>query len=144
METPRTVGDIMTTKVAVLREEENLEQVTEGMERFKFRHLPVVDGERLVGMVSDRDILRASVSRLEVGAGAGLTDAKIKSSTFVASIMKRGMKTVGPETPLLDAARWLVSMKLSALPVVDDNGKLLGIVTDHDFLKLTVQMLDKT
>jgi CBS domain-containing membrane protein len=126
----------------VLREEDNLDKLREGMERHQFRHLPVVDGEKLVGILSDRDMLRASVSRLETGAGIPNTEKKLLTDTFVAEIMQREVRTVRPDTPLADAARILASVKISALPVVEEGNKLVGIVTDHDFLRLTVQLIE--
>lgn len=53
---PKTVGELMTREVMTLYEEDNLDRIEEGMNRFRFRHLPVVDGKRLVGLVTHRDI----------------------------------------------------------------------------------------
>jgi CBS domain-containing protein len=106
MQSPNVVADIMTRKVAVLHEEENLELLREGMEQLKFRHLPVVDGERLVGIVSDRDVLRATVSPLETGAGAKSVEANIKSGTFVAAIMTRDVRTVHPDPWSMSLIAW--------------------------------------
>lgn len=144
METPRIVADIMTTKVAVLHEEDNLERLREGMERHGFRHLPVVDGAggELVGILSDRDVAGAGVGQLLTGAGVDAVEKKLLRETFIARVMHRDVRTVRPETPLADAVRILAGAKIGALPVVDADNKLVGIVTAHDFLRLTVQLLE--
>lgn len=139
MTAPKTVADVMTTQVVVLREEDNLTEVANDMGRFRFRHLPVVDGKRLVGIVSQRDLLGFTVSRLEGGAAAADKERRLEESTFVARVMTRDPETVLPETPLNVAARKLVRGRFNALPVVDANNELLGIITNHDLLKVMAE-----
>ena len=139
--TPKTVSDIMTRRVIVLAEEENLELVEEGMEKFGLRHLPVVDEGKLVGLVSHRDVLRASVSSLE--ASYKDKDKALKQKTFVSEIMTRDVQTVSPETSVLEAGKAMLQGHYGCLPVVDEKDVLVGIVTEHDFLKLTVGLLDE-
>ncbi len=143
METPRVVADIMTRKVAVLHEEDNLDRLREGMQRHGFRHVPVVNGgDKLVGILSDRDVNEAGVGLLQTGAGMEVLDQKLRSETFIAAVMHRDVRTVAPDTPLADAARILAGAKIGALPVVEAGNKLVGIVTAHDFMRLTVQLLE--
>jgi CBS domain-containing protein len=137
---PITIGDIMTTNVIFLNEDDNLTRIAQGMGRYNLRHLPVVAGDQLVGIVSHRDVLRVAVSSLE----AETLDGKVKQQTFdektlVRDIMTSDPVTVRPDTPLWDAARIIVTNKFGCLPVVDDNGKLIGIVTEHDLLKTIAQ-----
>jgi len=121
----RTVADIMTRRVIFLREEDNLSRIVEGMEHFGLRHLPVLDDDKLVGMVTHRDMLRIlSAAR------------RREESTFVASIMTRDPIAVGPNTTIADAARILLKARFGCLPVVDENRNVIGIVTEHDFLKV--------
>jgi CBS domain-containing protein len=141
MERPNTVGEIMTRKVAVLHEEDNLLELDRAMELLKFRHLPVVDGNRLVGVVSQRDVLRMSVSALSPTRVSAQLDAAQKERTFVANVMTRDPISARAETPLAEAARTLADKKVGCLPVVDAEGMLVGIVTDHDFLRLASQLL---
>jgi CBS domain-containing protein len=136
----RIVGDIMTRRVIVLTQEENLSKLEEGMARFGLRHLPVVEKGKLVGLVSHRDLLRASVSNLDP-----VRDERnlcLLGNTFVREIMKREVKTAQADTPLAVAARTMVEGKFGCLPVVDDEGTLVGIVTESDFLKLTAELLE--
>lgn len=130
----------MTAKVVYMLEEENLERIAKGMERFKFRHLPVVDAGKLVGIVSQRDYLRASVSDLD--PDFALKNDNLKRNIFVAEIMTRDVVSVRPDTPLLEAAKLLREHRFGCLPVTEADGSLVGIVTDYDFVGLTIALLE--
>lgn len=130
----KSVADIMTRRVIFLREEDNLSRIVEGMEHFGLRHLPVLDGDKLVGMITHRDMLKilsANTSRESMVGGMRREEA-----TFVASVMTRDPIAVGPETTIAEAARILLKARFGCLPVVDENRNVVGIVTEHDFLKL--------
>lgn len=130
----------MTAKVVYMLEEENLERIGKGMERFKFRHLPVVDVGKLVGIVSQRDYLRASVSDLD--PDFALKNDNLKRNIFVAEIMTRDVVSVRPDTPLLEAAKLLREHRFGCLPVTEADGSLVGVVTDYDFVGLTIALLE--
>jgi CBS domain-containing membrane protein len=144
MAQPKVVADIMTKDVLFLQEEDNLSQIGQTMERFSLRHLPVVDRGRLVGLVTHRDVLRLAVSELsDNDQFRQERQRRLVENTFVAKIMTRRPRTVFPDTPVLEAAEILVESKFGCLPVVDSQGNLVGIVTEHDFLKLLVANLKR-
>ncbi|MDH5493840.1 MAG: CBS domain-containing protein [Myxococcales bacterium] len=129
----------MSTDLITLNEEDNLRDLVDGMGRLQLRHLPVVDDDRLVGLITHRDVLRLTASALDP---QGLTsDARILEETFVHSVMRRDVQTVGPEARVIDAARTMTRLKLGCLPVVDEAGRLVGIVTEHDLLRFLVEEL---
>lgn len=140
MKKPNLVRDIMTQKVVTLFEEDNLTGVEDGMTHFKFRHLPVVDGKRLVGLVTHRDLLRIAASAAEPGSVA--KTKSINDRLFVRDVMQRDVVTVREDTPILDAGRLMWNNKMSCLPVVSEEGDLLGLVTEGDFLKLALVLLE--
>jgi CBS domain-containing protein len=141
METkPHLVRDIMTHKVVTLYEEDNLIGVEKGMEHFKFRHLPVIDDGKIVGLVTHRDILRVAASSLEHGAAQ--KTQHLFESVFVRDVMQKDVITVSADTPLIDAGRLMWTNKISCLPVVSDDKTLLGIITEGDFLKLALTYLE--
>ena len=138
-ETPRIVADIMTRKLATAYEEENLVQILAAMERLHFRHLPVIDDGKLVGLVTHRDLLRLSASSMD--PVAGVRDATAQGSIFIRDVMQTEVTTVAADTPLAEAARLMRDTKLGCLPVVDAESKLVGMVTASDFLGLVLTLL---
>ena len=94
------------------------------------RQAPVVEGGKLLGIVTDRD-LRLAVA--ETVGGAGLT---------VAAVMTPEPVTVSPDTTLKDAARIISRNKFNALPVVGPDGALEGMLTTTDILNGLVKALD--
>lgn len=137
---PIQVSDIMTRDVVTLYEEENLENLQEGMDRFGFRHLPVVDGDKLVGLVSHRDLLGAAVSILDPARET--REQNYERGVFVAQIMTRNPATVRPDAPLAEAAKLLRDNKFGCLPVTEAEGKLVGIITEADFVNLVISLLE--
>ncbi len=128
-----TVRDIMTRHVETASPEET---VLDARDRFRdggFRHLPVVDGERLLGVVSDRDVLRAAGPSL--GATEFDDDGGPGVDRTLREIMTRDVVTADPTMSVDEAADTMLRMDVSALPVVDE-GRLVGIVTTADVLRL--------
>lgn len=138
MVAPKTVAEIMTRKVIALGEDDTLENVEASMQRFRFRHLPVVREKKLVGLISHRDILRVSSS--------SLSDARERRNELIhrlpaKRIMRSEVATVSPGDSLAKAGELMWDMKIGCLCVTDDEDNLLGIVTEADFVKLAVNML---
>jgi CBS domain-containing protein len=129
----------MSRNVAVLREEESLFTAERGMKDFHFRHVPVVVGDKLVGLVTERDLLRASTSSL--ADDHDLLDHSLKRRVFVREIMVTTVRTVRPETTLSEALTLMCKSKLGCLPVTKDDGTLVGILTRTDFMNLALSLL---
>jgi CBS domain-containing membrane protein len=137
---PQTVSDLMSRGVLTLQEDQDLNHLGDAMRLFKFRHMPVTDDRRLVGLITQRDVLRVSASSLLPGAKEQ-TDHLAK--TFhVRDVMIRDVKTVSPETSLATAGRLLLQHKLGCVPVVDHDNVLVGILTESDFVRFAVQVLE--
>ena len=136
----KKVADIMTRRVICLHEEDNLKDIPRGMEKFSLRHLPVISDDKLVGLITHRDVLRLAVGPLNAETMAGKRRQKqIDENTFVAQVMTKNPKTVSPDTSIRDALKILVENKFGCLPVVEEDGRLVGIVTEIDFLKLMME-----
>jgi CBS domain-containing protein len=129
----RPVSQIMRSEVVTLTAHETLDLTQDLMNLGRVRHLPVVDAEqRLVGIVSHRDLLAAAMSKvLDFDPASRRTFLR---SIEVAEVMAKDVHTVSPDTTAADAARLLIAKKIGCLPVVDPQGKLVGIVTDADLL----------
>ncbi len=102
------------------------------------RHLPVVEGDRLVGIVTDRDIRQASPS-----AATGLEVHELTyllEQVKVREIMTEKVVTVSPETLIEEAARLMLRHRIGGLPVVEE-GRLVGIITETDILQAFVDLM---
>ena len=130
------VEDVMQAAVITITPKTSLPEAPRLVRHRGIRHLPVVEDDRLVGIVSDRDLKQAmasSATALESHELRYLLDA-----LTVDEIMTRAVVTVGRMFPIEDAARLMVTEKISALPVTE-RGKLIGIVTETDVLELFVK-----
>jgi len=117
----------MSTAVVTIRADATIADAHADMEAGTVRHLPVVDSRRrLVGIVSDRDILR-TLSR--------------PRGTSVAEVMTREVITVKATHSAQGAANLMLERRISALPVVGDDGTLIGVVTQTDYLELARRAL---
>lgn len=135
-----TVKNLMSTDVVTLEQDEDLDVAEKVMSLGRIRHLPVVQGERLVGLVTHRDLLAAQFSTL---ADVSAADEEVlRSSVAAAQIMQTDVRTVPSTMPVLEAAKIMRRHKYGCLPVVDD-GKLVGIVTEADFMELVVRALEE-
>jgi CBS domain-containing protein len=137
----RVVADIMTHSVVTLYEEDDLVNVAEAMERFRFEHVPVVDNGKLVGLITPRDL--AAVFSSSLDPTRRMRDDTLRKNVFVRDVMTTNLRTARPDTPLLDAARLMRDARLGCLPVVDRDGRLVGIVTATDMLDLAANYLEE-
>jgi CBS domain-containing membrane protein len=134
---PLLVEDIMTRKVVSVLAGHSIHLGTGIMQLKHIRHLPVVDGNRLVGLVTHRDLLAVQATVL-----AQPYDPRHDETMNIPieRIMRTNVWTVGPQTPVLEAARICLDHKFGCLPVVD-GGQLVGIVTEVDFIRCLVDKL---
>jgi acetoin utilization protein AcuB len=132
------VQDVMQTKLFTVTPETTLPEALRLTGQLGVRHLLVLDGHRLVGILSDRDLKRAmasSATSLEVHELKYLLE-RLRVREF----MTGAVITIGPMFPVEDAARLMVLEKIGALPVTDGE-RLVGLVTETDVLRLFVRAL---
>jgi len=128
------VQDIMQRNVVSVPSSAPLGEVARLLRRRGIRHLPVVDGESLVGIISDRD-LKGSMASVATGPAGG----EIYRLT-AGDIMTRKVLTTAPMFPVEEAARIMAMEKISALPVTEAE-RLVGLVTETDLLLLFVRAM---
>jgi acetoin utilization protein AcuB len=119
------VGDRMTKHPVTVSPNDTLAQAQEKMRSGGFRQIPVVDNNRVIGIVTDRDIGRR---------GRHNVVAKVQSA------MTNEVLTVPRDMPLDEAARLLLRHKIGGLPVVD-RGELVGIISTSDILQAFVELV---
>ncbi len=136
------VKDIMTNDVFALHAEQTLAMVRSLMDSKHIRHVPIVDTDNgFVGLLTHRDLLACTVSML---ADIGKEEQdNLDSSISIGNVMRTKVATVSPDTDLREAINVLLENKYSCLPVLSD-AKLVGIITEADFLKLTLALLRNT
>lgn len=135
-----TTRDLMTEDLVALRDSDSLLEAKRAMEEAHIRHLPIVDAAgAFVGLLTHRDMLAASVSRLaEIDND---TQEEIYSGIPIKEVMRADVALASPELPLRQAAEVLLTQKYGCLPVVD-GGKLVGILTSSDFIRLSLELMD--
>lgn len=127
------VGEIMSTDPVTVGMDDDLHRVKDLFDLYRFHHLLVLLGERLVGVISDRDLLRATSPF--IGRASERPQDVATLNRRVHQIMTRKLVVVAPEAPVAEAAQLMLDKRVSCLPVVNDEGQLLGIVTWRDQLR---------
>lgn len=129
----RVIGRIMTIRVVTIEMDDSLEVVQDIFQKVRFHHLLVVDNEKLVGIISDRDMLKA-VSPF-VGTMSETTRDRATLNKRAHQIMSHHPVTVCSSCSLQEAAQLMLARGVSCLPVTTKNREVLGIVTWKDVLR---------
>lgn len=134
------VKDIMTTPVFSLKETDSLHSARSTMAVQRIRHIPITTVDNaFIGLITHRDILSATISQLaELDPE---TQKEIDAGIPLHEIMRTDIKTVDIDDSLKEAAQILLNHKYGCLPVVTKN-ELVGILTEADFLRLTITLME--
>jgi CBS domain-containing protein len=133
------VRDIMSSPAIVISPQTTIPAANALMKQHRIRHLPVVENGRLVGIVSQGDLRQASITAA-INADSYELHFMLDRLT-VSRIMTRKVVTVTAEAFIVHAAELMTENKIAGLPVVDENGGVIGIVTESDLLKMLVRKL---
>lgn len=131
------VSDWMTKKVFTVSPDENIAEAAELAAIKNIKHIPVVKGEKIKGILSDRDIreyvpsIAKTFDLLELHG--------IMSKTKVKEVMKTNVICTGPDTPVEEAAMIMHDKNIGCLPVIDQE-KLVGIISDRDIFRVLVDI----
>ncbi|MFN2217108.1 MAG: CBS domain-containing protein [Anaerolineae bacterium] len=133
------VRDRMSSPAVTITPSTTFPDALQLMRKHQFRRLPVVDTKgRLVGIVSERDLMYAapsSATSLSIWEVHYLL-AKLRAD----KIMTTDVITTTPDTPVEDAARMMVARKIGGLPVVNEHGAVVGMITETDIFQAFVEM----
>ncbi len=128
-----SVAEVMTTHVRTARPDQSLHEIWYLLGEEHCHHVPIVEGDRVVGMISSRDLVGVArnlgVSKLSASAVGALTAREV---------MTPGIETIERDASVDEAIDRIGEGALHALVVVDDTGRLAGIVTDRDLLQYLV------
>lgn len=126
------IASIMSTNVRTIQPQESLRRAAQCMQELDVGALPVCDGERLLGMLTDRDIIVR-----------GIADGLDPDTACVSDIMSPDVVTCSPDQDAEDAKRLMGERQLRRLPVVDGSRKLVGIVSLGDLAVRQAGHIDK-
>jgi acetoin utilization protein AcuB len=128
----------MTSEVTTVGVDEPIKRAWQLVEERRLRRFPVMKGDELVGIITDRDLRNATASSVV------LTEKKyhdfLLDTVKVESVMTADPRTVSPDTDLKDAAKLILELKVGGLPVVE-NGRLVGIIAETDLIEMLVELL---
>ena len=134
------IKEIMTTDLVTVTMDDSLGKVHELFEQSTFHHVLVLEEQELVGLISDRDVLKA-MSPFVDGHSERSQD-RATMQVKVHQFMSRNPLTVKPDLSISQAITIMDENGISCLPVQDDDGKILGIVTSNDIIKWAAQKDD--
>lgn len=127
------VERLMSRRVISVGMDDSLELIRRLLQKHDIHHLPVLDAGRLVGVISDRDVLRALSPALGTAAETARDAATLRKRAH--QIMSRKLVTVAPGASVAAAVRLLVGRRLSCLPVCESEDRLLGLLSWRDLLR---------
>ena len=127
------VTQIMSKDLITLTLKNTLYEAEALFKKHKIRHLPVVDGNKLVGVLSYSDLLK--ISYADVTEGEEDVEAIVYDMFSIAQVMAKVPVTVTTDTSLKNVIEQLIQQTFHSLPVIEANGDLVGIVTTTDLLK---------
>jgi acetoin utilization protein AcuB len=134
------VKERMTTPATTVTPETSFQDALKLMRDHKFRRIPVLDHDgRLVGIISERDLLHASPS-----PATSLSVWEVNYLLWklkVGDIMTHHVVTIAQDAPIEDAAQLMVARKIGGLPVVDSKNAIVGVITETDIFKAFTELL---
>lgn len=130
------VRDVMTSKVIVVQDTNDFSLVTEKMDTYGIRHLPIVDSlGKLVGIITQRHLYKLHSPR-KLEDGSWYYDKDALNGFILSKVMIRQVKTLAPEATLFQAVSLMVDNKIGCIVIVDHNQIPVGILTRDDVFKL--------
>ena len=136
-----TVKDVMSTHVIAVRQRAGYKEMAAMLHDQRVSAFPVIDDDnRVIGVVSETDLLtKEALEGTVPWTLRSLPRQHVRSQVngvTAAELMTKPVVTIGPDKPVTDAARLMFNMRVKRLPVVSDDGTLIGIVTRSDVLSV--------
>ena len=127
----------MTGSPVTLKPEDTVDLVNDVISLGRIRHIPVLEDGRLVGLLSERDLIGAAATTI-FGLKQKRKSALLKT-VLIKDVMKKRVISVKPDTPIKDAAHLMADKKIGCVPVIE-SGTLVGLLTTTDILRYVEQL----
>jgi CBS domain-containing protein len=127
------IDKVLTRDVTTAHVDQKVSDIRKQLAAGGFHHIPVLSGKKLIGLISSADILGIVVEG--IGSDQRSMDAYIDHQFSIEGLMKKNLQTLSIRSTVADAAETLSSGKFHAVPVVEDNGDLAGLVTSTDLIR---------
>ena len=138
------VREYMTPNPMSVSEDQSILETAELMKKHKVRRFPVLSGNQLIGIVTDRDLRSAAPSQVvsfDTQERELMPELhSLLSGITIKEVMSREVITIHPEQTIVAAAQLMLKHRMSGIPVTDAAGQLLGILTETDIFKVLVDL----
>jgi len=131
----REVSEVMTENVLVCSPEDEVDNIWRLMQEKRLAGLPVVRNGKLVGIVTQKDLIDSGVLLPAFESSKG----RFRDSSKISSVMNTNVVAVKPSIKVIKVAKVIVSKDIGRVPVTDENGKLVGVIDREDVAKLLVK-----
>ena len=133
------ISNLMSKEVITLSLTDTLYSAEKRMKINHIRHMPVVDGDELIGLLSLSDLQR--ISFIDAYSKEGTEDTPVYNMLSINDMMIKKPLTASPDTTILEVSKLLASKEFHSLPVVNSD-KLVGIITTMDLLNFFINLCD--
>jgi len=139
----QSVADLMTTRLVTVTHSHTMKNVHDLINKKGIRHIPVMDenGKNMLGLVTQKVMISRVVKYLTEFGASFLLEKEMQTPVMDIAITE--FAKVPTTMSLKDAAAYFLENKHGCLPVVDENDALVGILTSSDFVKLSLNLLNK-
>jgi len=132
------ISQIMTTQVVTLTTKDDLVTAEETFKKHRIRHIPIVSGDTILGILSYTDLMRISFADA-IDEDEHDVDTMVYNMFSIEQVMVKDVVSVPPTATVKEVAQFLAQKEFHALPVVEDN-KLVGIVTTTDLIRYLIEL----
>ena len=139
MKRTESIEKVMSTELVTVHTGMKVSDARRELSEGSFHHLPVVSGDKLVGMISAADL--ASVEIAGWGTDNRSLDAVLDHQFSIEQLMTTEIETLPPSSRVRDAAQVLAGGRFHSVPVVDEEGALVGLVTSTDLIRYLAEQL---
>lgn len=133
------IRNLMTKDIITLNLSNTLYTAEKRLKKHHIRHIPVVEEEKIIGLISLSDLKR--VSFIDAYSKEGTEDTPVYNLLSIRDMMIKDPLTVSPETTILEVSKLLASKEFHSLPVVEGD-KLVGIITTTDLLHFFIDLCE--